>query len=268
MTVTRTLRLGVVAAATAGMLLVGAGPAGAAATVQPGAQLFNSQSAQCTANFVYTNGTTKYIGLAAHCFSTGNNTQTDGCTTQSLPLGDVVKDANGQTIGTLAYSSWLTMQGRHETDAETCAYNDLALVQLASNVTPDPSVPKWGGPTGTAAAGAPESGNQVYSYGNSELRLGISQLSPKTGYGIGDSPGGWSHDVYTVTPGIPGDSGSGFLDANGNAFGILSTVAIAPLAGSNGVGDLAKELDYASLHGGLGTITVVHGGTFTPGLPL
>ena len=37
--------------------------------------------------------------------------------------------------------------------------------------------------------------------------------------------GGWSHDVYTVTPGIPGDSGSGFLDADGRAFGTLSTVA-------------------------------------------
>ena len=42
--------------------------------------------------------------------------------------------------------------------------------------------------------------------------------------------GGWSRTVYTVTPGIPGDSGSGFLNASGQAIGTLSTVAIAPLA--------------------------------------
>ena len=42
--------------------------------------------------------------------------------------------------------------------------------------------------------------------------------------------GGWSRTVYTVTPGIPGDSGSGFLNASGQAIGVLSTVAIAPYA--------------------------------------
>jgi hypothetical protein len=40
---------------------------------------------------------------------------------------------------------------------------------------------------------------------------------------VGDDGNGWSHTVYTVTPGIPGDSGSAFLDASGNALGVLST---------------------------------------------
>ena len=60
---------------------------------------------------------------------------------------------------------------------------------------------------------------------------------------------GWSHIVATLTPGVPGDSGSGFLDESGAAIGVLSTLQIAPLAGSNGVGDLAKELAYARAHG-------------------
>jgi len=34
------------------------------------------------------------------------------------------------------------------------------------------------------------------------------------------------------------------MDASGGAIGILSTVQLAPLAGSNGVGDLTKELAY------------------------
>ena len=33
----------------------------------------------------------------------------------------------------------------------------------------------------------------------------------------GTGNGGWNHDVFTVTPGIPGDSGSGYMDADGNA---------------------------------------------------
>lgn len=74
-------------------------------------------------------------------------------------------------------------------------------------------------------------------------------LSPKNGVTVSSSPGGWSHTVYTVTPGIPGDSGSAVLNADGEALGTLSTVAIAPLAGSNGVGDIGKEVAYARSHG-------------------
>jgi hypothetical protein len=62
-----------------------------------------------------------------------------------------------------------------------------------------------------------------------------------------------------VTPGIPGDSGSGFLDASGNAFGVLSTVAIAPLPASNGVGDLAHELAYMHSHSSFGGVQLVPG---------
>jgi hypothetical protein len=40
------------------------------------------------------------------------------------------------------------------------------------------------------------------------------------------------------------------MDATGNAFGVLSTLQIAPVAGSNGVSDLRKMLDYARTHGG------------------
>ena len=70
---------------------------------------------------------------------------------------------------------------------------------------------------------------------------------------------GWSHPVYTVTPGVPGDSGSAFLDAEGNALGTLSTLALAPLAGSNGVGDLAHELAYAQATSGIAGLRLVPG---------
>ena len=65
--------------------------------------------------------------------------------------------------------------------------------------------------------------------------------------------------MYTLSPGVPGDSGSAFLDADGNALGTLSTLAIAPLAGSNGVGDLNSELTYARANGGLAGLALVPG---------
>jgi hypothetical protein len=101
-------------------------------------------------------------------------------------------------------------------------------------------------------------GDTVESYGNSSLRFGLTPFSPKYGRSLGDDSGGWNHTVYTVTPGIPGDSGSGFLDDSGKAFGVLSTVALAPLTGSNGVGDLSRELAYAQGHGFAG-LTLVNG---------
>jgi hypothetical protein len=76
----------------------------------------------------------------------------------------------------------------------------------------------------------------------------VTALSPKEGLSLGDDGNGWSHTVYTATPGIPGDSGSAFLDGGGRALGVLSTVALAPLAASNGVGDLGRELAYLAAH--------------------
>jgi hypothetical protein len=89
----------------------------------------------------------------------------------------------------------------------------------------------------------------VYSYGNSSLRGGVTLLSPKTGVSLGDDGAGWSHNVATVSPGIPGDSGSAFLDSTGKALGVLSTLQLAPIPASNGVGDLPHELAYLHAHG-------------------
>jgi hypothetical protein len=158
------------------------------------------------------------------------------------------------------------MQDNGETDESTCAYNDLALVKVdAADVDKvNPSVPFWGGPVGINTEGT-SAGDTVYSYGNSSLRAGIQELSPKQGTSLGTDVSGWTHPVYTLTPGVPGDSGSAFLDADGNALGVLSTLAIAPLAGSNGVGDLDSELRYAQEQGGIPGLQLVPGTEpFTP----
>src|SRR3954451_11769369 len=205
-------------AALAGALLPGGASAAptwapaSSAAVHPGVQTF-TDGGQCTANFVFYDGAgTEYIGQAAHCSGTDGNTATDGCTSGSLPTGTPVEVTGASKPGTLAYNSWLTMQSLHETDANTCAYNDLALVKLdpADYGKVNPSVPFWGGPSGVGTAAA---GSNVYSYGNSELRGGVTALSRKQGKVLSVDAGGWSYNVFTATPGIPGDSGSAFLNA-------------------------------------------------------
>ena len=230
----------------------------ATAKVHPGVQTF-TEGAQCTSNFVFEEGSTVFIGQAAHCSGTGGQTETDGCTSGSLPIGTPVEVGGASKKGSLAYNSWLTMQANGEKDVNTCAYNDLALVKLdpADIGSVNPSVPGYGGPTGVGSAG--ETGSTVFSYGNSELRGGVTKLSPKQGTLIQNEGEGWSHIVVTLTPGIPGDSGSGFMNEAGQAIGILSTLQIAPLAGTNGVGDIAKELAYERAHGPYPNLQLVPG---------
>ncbi len=243
----------------------------ATAAIHPGTMMY-TDGAQCTANFVFTDGAgDTIVGYAAHCAGTGTATSTNGCDTGSLPLGTKVDFVeNGSLVsggtrvggGTLVYSSWLTMQKNGETDPNTCAYNDLALVKVdpADAGKVNPSIPFWGGPTGIDTNGTAD-GDTVYSYGNSSLRAGAEPLKPKQGASLGDDPadGGWSHTVYTVTPGIPGDSGSAFIDDQGRALGVLSTVQIAPLAGANGVGDFSKEYAYAQANSGIAGLSLALG---------
>lgn len=242
----RYLLVSVLAALVAGLTIPAASSAwapAASATVHPGVQTV-TEGAQCTSNFVFQNGSDVYLGQAAHCSGTGEATDTDGCQAGALPIGTAVEVTGASLPGTLAYSSWNSMQAKGTTDASTCAFNDFALVRInpADVAGVNPSVPGYGGPTGLGAPGG--LGSTVYSWGNSSLRQGIRQLSPKQGIVLSNDASGWSHNVYTLTPGIPGDSGSGFLNNSGQAFGTLSTLQLAPTVGANGVGDLAKELTW------------------------
>jgi hypothetical protein len=243
----------------------------ASAAIHPGTMMY-TDGAQCTANFVYTDSAGNvYVGYAAHCAGTGGSTDTNGCSTGSVPLGTTVDFTNDGSLvsegtivghGKLVYSSWITMHNIGTTDANTCAYNDLALVKVdAADVGKvNPSIPFWGGPTGIDKDGT-AAGDRVYTYGNSSLRGGVTQLSPHTGISLGDDPadGGWSHPLYTVTPGIPGDSGSAFVSADGKAIGVLSTLGLAPLPASNNIGDLNKELAFAQANSGIAGLALVPG---------
>jgi hypothetical protein len=251
-------RLTVAVAVIACVALAGAAPSFAqpdwapvgSATIQPGNQTI-TDGAQCTSNFVFYDAANNvYMGQAAHCSGTGGATETNGCDSGSLPNGTAVEIENATQPGTMVYNSWIAMQQAGETNAAACDFNDFALVRVhpADAGSVNPTIPFWGGPTGTTASVADLS--KVLSYGNSSLRLGLDPLKPKEGVKIATAGGGWSHNVYTATPGIPGDSGSAFIDRAGRAFGTLSTLQIAPLVGSNGVSDVSREVAYMEAHGG------------------
>ena len=233
----------------------------ASATIRPGVALLTPLDAHsgnaCTADFVFTARGATYLGMAAHCAGTGSRAAGSGCTEPTLPVGTTVRvrrTDGGTSNATLAYSSWITMRQRGEHDPQRCAYNDFALVVLApaDAARVNPTVPKLGGPSGLDTDGL-RKGESVATYAPNDGGPAV-----KSGTSLGDGAGGLLHYVATEPPGVPGDSGSGFLDGHGAAFGVLST-EFDDGQHSNGVIDLAAAVAYASRYGPLGPIALARG---------
>lgn len=228
------------------------------AAIHPGMST-EAGGASCTSNFVFTDKAgAVYIGQAAHCTSpSGDPLSGSGCESESSPLGTAVNLGDSGATGTLAYSSWLTMQKVGETDEVICRANDFSLVRVpdAAVSMVNPSVPVFGGPVGVSpdplAAGEP-----VYGYGRSNLRAGLE--TPQQGVTIGSEPPGWYHVVYLLPPGVPGDSGGGLINSQGRAVGVLISLNTLP-PGSNGATDLSRALAYAQKHSGIKGLKLVPG---------
>jgi len=127
-----------------------------------------------------------------------------------------------------------------------------------------PTVPGLGGPVGLRTT-AVAAGAQVYAVGNSSLLFGAGSLVAQTGVVEKAINGGWAYYVAMARPGVPGDSGSGYLDARGRALGQLSTISVGTDGVGNTIGNLAKEIGYARGHGVPG-LAVVHGQTAFKGM--
>lgn len=222
------------------------------ASVRPGVQLV-SDGRQCTSNFLFRtpDNRTLMLGVAAHCLAEGPSNDLNGCNPENepVPLGSEVRISGATAPGTVVYSAWHTMQTVEESSDAACRGNDFALVAISptDRANVHPAVRHFGGPTGQA--GSPSVGDKVIWYGNTGLHGGVEQANDHEGYVV-DS-GGWSANVYTVSPGVPGDSGSGIMTGDGQGLGILSYVEISPRAGSNGITLLQPALAYAEEHAGL-----------------
>lgn len=236
------------------------------AVIVPGVEMLtevDGGTASCTANFVYTSGDRVFIGYAAHCAGGGSSTDVNGCTTPTSGPGTpvTIRGLDGADYaGELAYTSWFAMQEAGESDPDLCQLNDFALVEIGSDDVGrvNPSVPVFGGPDGLDEDGL-DSGERVFSYQNAADDGPLPVMRAKQGMAVQEVGGGRSHIVATTTPGFPGDSGSGYLDGNGRAFGVLSTIFTEDGVIFNGVADLAMALDYAAGHSDLDGIAVVDG---------
>ena len=187
-----------------------------------------TDGAQCTAQLrvTPTRAGNTYLGYAAHCAGTGSSTDTNGCQTDSRPARHPGRPhqrrqprqrghrSSATARSPTAPGSPSTSSARPTPTPAPTTTSPWSRSTPATSRKVNPSVPFWGGPTGIDTDGT-AAGDRVWTYGNSSLRAGLSPLSPHTGVSLGDdaADGGWSHPLYTVTPGIPGDSGSGFMTA-------------------------------------------------------
>lgn len=263
----------VLAATVAGLGIAGAPHAeaksrwasAATAPIHPGVRT-TSPVGSCTANFVFFRGADVFIGQAAHCTMVGDPETIQPCDGPSLPLGTEVRVAGASKPGVMVYNSWLAMAAAEEKDPFACADNDFALVRIdpADRAKVNPSVPHWGGPTGINKTGL-GGGSAVYSFGDSPLRQGIQLLRPRSGISLGTYDQGWWHEAWTLTPGIPGDSGSAVLDGGGLAVGVLTTINFGVLSpGSNGYADFHHVFQYARAHGMSGLLLALGTTPFNP----
>jgi len=265
MNVRRTLAIaGMLGAVLAMPGAAGAAPAwapAATATIHPGVET-TSSSGSCTGNFIFFGGAGDvYLGVAAHCVDANGSTAQGRCAkdgAQPLPLGSAVTIEGASKPGTLAYSSALVMQQLGVTDPSLCMFNDFALIQIdpVDVGKVNPSVPVWGGPVGVGPA-AP--GSQIYAYVNSSLRFGVSALDPKKGVVDSVTSDGRGYSVhFTSGPAISGDSGSGVMNAQGQAMADLQFLVFNG-ASTNLAGDLGLELGYQAAHAPIAGLQLADG---------
>jgi hypothetical protein len=148
----------------------------------------------CTANFVFTDGSSKYIGTARHCTDRiGQEVTMQVDTTTVAVVGTVAKMTSGEGV----------------------PGNDWALIRIDPAVAAkwgvNPAVPVVGGPQGIFT-GCDVTPVMYYGHG-----YGVAVGPGKAEFGVATN---WFDDGFGWTGfGAPGDSGSPVLTATGQAAG-------------------------------------------------
>ena len=99
---------------------------------------------------------------------------------------------------------------------------DFALIRIDADVVQkwgvDPAIPVVGGPNGVYTGCGPE---PIKYYGHG-YAVAVAQGKP----GVGSRPTGTTTGSAGPAPGLPGDSGSGVVTANGQAAGDLTHLIV------------------------------------------
>ena len=179
----------------------------------------------CTANFIFTDGASKYVGTARHCVDrVGQEVTMQVDSTTLAVVGTVTKMTSG--------------------DGEPG--NDFALIRIDPAVAAkwgvNPAVPVSGGPNGIYTGCGPTA---VTHYGHG---YGVAVAQGKLEGGLATN---WHDDGFGWTgAGAPGDSGSPVLTADGKAAGDFThlIVDLGNYPGSDLAGTrITKILQFAGV---------------------
>ena len=175
----------------------------------------------CTANFIFTDGSSYYVGTAGHCSNrTGETVTMQVDTTTLADVGTVVKRT--------PYPAGDGLVG-----------DDFSLVQLDPAVVSkwgvNPAIPVVGGPNGVYDGCGPET---VRYYGHGYAAQ-MAQGKPAVGVATNwfDNAYGWAG------VGLPGDSGSPVVTTSGQAAGTFTALIVhTGFLGSNLAGMRAPSI--------------------------
>jgi hypothetical protein len=197
-----------------------------AQNIGPGSHLLISIPGEgtfgCTANFVWTDATTRYLGAAGHCFIPAGATATHGPGADYNASGVVVQvcvsncSFGGQTgftitgdlvqLGTVAYA--------RQTGSGGDIGNDFGVVVIPSTFAGlvRPSMPVFSGPTSVDQI---DQGELVCHYGNGVIVGETFPTMARVGIGGGSGPASWMGDLIAA----PGDSGSAVVTCDSDITG-------------------------------------------------
>jgi hypothetical protein len=151
----------------------------------------------CTANFIFTDGASYYIGTAGHCSNSAGDTVTMQVDPTTLAdVGTVVKRTN-------------------HAPGDGIPGDDFSLIKLDPAVVAawgvNPAIPVIGGPNGVYSDCGPEV-VELYGHGYGVV---VAQGKPEGGLATS-----WFENSYGWTGvGAPGDSGSPVITSSGQAAG-------------------------------------------------
>ena len=183
--------------------------------------------AGCTANFIFTDGASFYVGTAGHCSnSVGESVTMQVDTTTIADVGTVTKRTPHPA-------------------GDGIPGSDFTLIRIDPAVQArwglNPAIPVVGGPNGVYSGCGPET---VRHYGHGYVAA-VAQGKPSAGLATN-----WFDNAYGWTGfGLPGDSGSPVVTTSGQAAGNFTHLIVhTGFLGSNLAGmRITSILDFAGV---------------------
>lgn len=206
--------------------------------IGPGSDLLitipNEGTFICTANFIWAQGSARFLGSAGHCFLPGDKSATHGpgkdydasgvrtrVCVSGCAFGGLMSGRNAVTgtfveLGKVVYAR----QSGEGGDVG----NDFGLVQIPAGLVKQvrPAMPVWGGPT---KVGVLQSREVTCHYGNA---AGLGEVYPtkgRLGLGLRSNIRFWSAAI----PSFQGDSGSALNTCSADAADVRGVKAIGIL---------------------------------------